>query len=54
MIGVDSGFIRVDWEVDWGAVDMMLSSIAPEVTRISQHFQKVLWDITMCVTLDES
>jgi len=37
---VGLGFIRVDWEVDWGVMDMMLSSIAPEVTRISQHFQK--------------
>ena len=37
-MGLD--FIRVDWEVGWGVVDMMLSSIAPEVTVISQHCQK--------------
>ena len=40
MVGVDLGFIGVDWEVEWGAVDMMLSSIAPQVTGISHHFQK--------------
>jgi len=32
--------------VDWGAVDTMLSSIAPEVTGISQHFQKGVIDVT--------
>jgi len=42
MIGVSLGFIRVDWEVDLGAVDMMLSSIAPEVDGISQHSQKAV------------
>jgi len=41
-----SGFIGVDWEVDWGVVDTMLSSIALEVTGISQHFQKGVTDVT--------
>jgi len=40
MVGVDSSLVGVDWGVDWGAVDSMLSLIAPEVTRISPHFQK--------------
>jgi len=39
-VGMGLGFIGIDWEVDWGVVDMMLSLIVPEVTRISQHFQK--------------
>jgi len=39
-IGVCSGLIRVDWEMDWGAMGMMISSKVPEVTRNSQHFQK--------------
>jgi len=39
MIGVHLGLIGVDWEVDWGVVDMVLSLIAPEVTGISQHHQ---------------
>ena len=34
------GFIGDEWEVDWGVMGMMLSSIAPGVTRISQNFQK--------------
>jgi len=42
-----SGFVRVDWEVDWGVVGMMLSSIVPGVTRICQKCPRVLWDITM-------
>jgi len=33
------GSIRVDWEVDWGVMDMMLSWIALEVAQISHHFQ---------------
>ena len=40
MIGVGSGFVGVDWEVDWRAMDMMLSLIVLEVTGISQHCQK--------------
>jgi len=40
MVGVDSVFVRVDWEVDWGAMDSMLCLIVLEVTRISQHCQK--------------
>jgi len=32
----------VDWEVDWGVMDAMLSLIALEVTGISQNFQKVV------------
>ena len=40
MMGVSLGFIGVDWEVDWGAMDTMLSSIVLEVTGINQHFQK--------------
>jgi len=39
-IGVSSGFIGVDWEVDWGTMDMMLSSIALELAGISQQCQK--------------
>ena len=34
------GFVGVDWEVDWGVVDMMPSLIVLEVTRISQHYPK--------------
>ena len=50
---MDSGFIRVDWEVDWGVVDAMLSSIAPEVTRVSQNCQKgVMEHNTWFVTLE--
>ena len=40
MIGVSSGFVGVDWEVDWGAMDMTLSSIVLEVNMLSQHSQK--------------
>ena len=35
MIGVGLGFIRVDWEVDWGAMVTMLSSMVLEMTSIS-------------------
>jgi len=37
---VGSVFIVDDWEVDWGVVDAMLSSIVPEVTGISHNCQK--------------
>src|SRR5882724_12296993 len=40
MIGVSLSFIGVDWRVDWGVVDVMLSSIALEVARIIQHCPK--------------
>ena len=30
MIGIALGFIRVGWEVGWGVMDTMLSSIVPE------------------------
>jgi len=40
IIGVSLGFIGVDWEVDWGTVDTMLSSIVLEVTGISEHCEK--------------
>ena len=46
MIGVHLGLIGVDWEVDWGVVDMVLSLIAPEVTGISQNFQKGVMEHT--------
>ena len=37
-----SGFIGVDWEMDWGGqvVYAMLNSIVLEVTQISQNCQK--------------
>jgi len=44
--GVSLDFIGVDWEVDCGVMDMMLSSIAPEVTRIVSISKRVLWDVT--------
>jgi len=37
----------VDWEVDWGVMDAMLSLIALEVTGISQNFQKVVKNIKL-------
>ena len=46
MVGVDLGFIGVDWEVDWGAVDMMLSLIVPEVTGLVSIAKWVLQDVT--------
>jgi len=39
-VGVGLGFVGVDWEVDWRVEDVMLSSIALEVTWISQNCQK--------------
>ena len=39
-VGVSLGFVGVDWEVDWGVMDTMLSLIVPEVARIIQHCQK--------------
>jgi len=42
MMGVHSGLTRVDWEMDWGAMDMMISPKMLEGIRISQHFQKVV------------
>jgi len=38
------GFIGVDWEVDWGILDMMLSLIALEATGNSQNFQKCVME----------
>ena len=34
------GLIGVDWEMDWGGVDMMISWKVPEVIGISQQFLK--------------
>ena len=39
-VGMGLIFFGIDWEVDWGVMDMMLSSIVPEVTQISQNCQK--------------
>jgi len=34
------GLVRVDWEMDCVAVDIMITSKVLEVIRISQHCQK--------------
>jgi len=37
MIGVHLGLIRVDWELDWEAMGLTMSSKI-EVSGISQHY----------------
>jgi len=52
MIGVHLGLIRVDWELDWEAMGLTMSSKNWKCPGLVSITERVLWDIT-CVYIRE-